>query len=113
MNYSGEIIKIALYLTITIIIIVLFINLLKKSFPLQRKGQNMEVIEQLYIAPKKSLILLQIKEKILLISVSDNRTEKLHEWDITEFGEFASEENQNFKSYLNRFFNRNRCDKDV
>ncbi|MFW5856060.1 MAG: flagellar biosynthetic protein FliO [Bacillota bacterium] len=116
MNYSWEIIKMIFYLLLVLGIIYLLTRFLKNRFFQPRGGSNIKIIEQVYLAPKKSLKLIKIRDKIILIGISGDKIEVLSEWSSSEFGPLAEEENDNnelgtrFSSYFNKFKEKYRRD---
>lgn len=112
MNYSWEIAKLIFYLALVLSLIYLINLFLKKKLTGQKKGEFMEVIEQVYLAPKKSLVLMRIKEEILLLGLTDTGLNLLKKWDQSEFGNLEMDSSgTNFKGYLKEFIKSNRRDK--
>ncbi len=112
MNYSWEIIKLIFYLALVLSLIYLVYFLLKRRLAGQKKGRYMQTIEQIYLAPRRSLVLLLVQEEVFLLSLSDSRVELIQKWDRTEFGDLDLKSNQDFKGYLQQIMKGNRRDQD-
>ncbi|MBK7140719.1 MAG: flagellar biosynthetic protein FliO [bacterium] len=91
---TGSIVKMVLALVIVIICIYTGIWLLKKMTARRhggsRKAFMLEVLETAYIDPKKSLSLVRVADKSVLIGVTDNQISVLTELD-TELTKAAME----------------------
>ncbi|MGM0437057.1 MAG: FliO/MopB family protein [Bacillota bacterium] len=119
MNYSLEILKMIFYLIIILVAIYLLARFLKKFYLNPGGGENLELIEQIYLESKKSLKLVRVKDKILLLSVSEEKIEKLKEWPEAEFDYNRNSKlenkfdfkNMDFNNILNKFMNRKEDDK--
>ena len=114
MNYSLEIMKMLFYLIIILAAIYLLARFLKKFYLNPSGGENLELVEQIYLESKKSLKLVRVKDKILLFSVSEEKIEKIKEWPETEFEYTHTSKledkfdfkNMDFNNILNKFMNR-------
>ncbi len=100
MSYGWEIARIIFYLLLIIGLIYLLNYFLRKGIFQQKTGQHMQIIEQLYIAPKKSLSLVLVNDRIFLLGVSDESINKLNEWSREEFRVIEKTTDKNFKDYL-------------
>ena len=114
MNYSLEIMKMIFYLIIILLAIYILARFLKKFYLNPSGGENLELIEQIYLESKKSLKLVRVKDKILLLSVSEENIKKLKEWPESEFDYKRHSKlenkfdfnNMDFNNILNKFMNR-------
>ena len=114
MNYSLEIMKMIFYLIIILVAIYLLARFLKKFYLKPGGGENLELIEQIYLESKRSLKLVRVKDEILLLSVSEEKIEKLKEWPESEFDYNRNSKlenkfdfkNMDFNNILNKFMNR-------
>jgi len=119
MNYSLEIMKMIFYLILILAAIYLLARFLKKFYLNPGGGENLELIEQIYLESKKSLKLVRVKDKILLFSVSEEKIEKIKEWPEAEFEYNRNSKlenkfdfkNMDFNNILNKFMNREDADK--
>ena len=120
MNYSLEIMKMIFYLIIILVAIYLLARFLKKFYLNPSGGENLELIEQIYLESKKSLKLVRVKDRILLLSVSEGKIEKIKEWPENEFDYKRNSKledkfdfkNMDFNNILNKFMNREDNKKD-
>lgn len=108
-------IKVILILAFVIAIILLSVKLLKKLSPqLNRTGDGnaIKIISSTWLGPKKSLYLIKIASKYLLIGVTENNINLLREiddqQDISSLeGPLSSNTGgQNFSSVLTSFFRK-------
>jgi len=114
MNYSLEIMKMIFYLIIILVAIYLLARFLKKFYLNPSGGENLELIEQIYLESKKSLKLVRVKDRILLFSVSEEKIEKIKEWPENEFDYNRNSKledkfdfkNMDFSKILDKFMNR-------
>ncbi len=102
MNYGWEVSKIIFYLFIVLAIIYVLAHYLKKIYLKPSSGENMEVLEQLYLDSKKSLKLVKVNKKIMLLGVSEDKIELLAEWPEADF-EIERENNVERDSFSNKF----------
>jgi len=105
MEYGREIIKIIFYLALVIGIIYIIQYFFRRTFIMQNQGKYIEIVDKIYFGPKKGLFLVRIQDKILLISVTDNKISELKQWDELDFKLEAGEDKKDFKKYLMKFFN--------
>ena len=112
MNYGWEVSKIIFYLIIVITIIYILAHYLKKLYLRPNSGENMEVLEQLYLDSKKSLKLVKINNKIMLLGVSENNIELLAEWPEADFviNRKTDEANENFANKFKKVLAKYRRD---
>lgn len=110
MNYSWEIVKIVFYLIIISAVIYLLARFLKNFYLRPGGGENMALIEQLYLDSKKSLQLVRVKDKVLLISVSENEIKLLDQWPRSEFSDIdnpptadRADFKTKFKEYMGQY----------
>lgn len=109
MNYYWEIIKIAFYLVIIIAVIYILGRYMRRFYMRPGGGENMELIEQLYLDSKKSLRLVRIKDKVMLFGLSEKNIELLAEWPESEFSFEKNTDNMNtdfsvkFKELLHKY----------
>ncbi|MGM0409716.1 MAG: flagellar biosynthetic protein FliO [Bacillota bacterium] len=85
MEYSWEMLKIIFYLILVIAVIYILARYLRKLYLRPKGGANMEIVEQLYLDSNVSLKLVHIKDKIMLIGVTQESIEILAEWSESEF----------------------------
>jgi flagellar biosynthetic protein FliO len=85
MGYSWEMLKIIFYLILVLAVIYILARYLRNFYLRPKGGANMELIEQLYLESKASLKLVHIKDKIMLIGVTEKNIEVLAEWPESEF----------------------------
>lgn len=107
-----EVSQIIFSLLFVIGIIYLIAYLMRNRILDQKDGRYIKVIERVYLSQKSSLALLNIRDKIILISISNNRVVKLENWDKEEFGLIIEKENKSFKEYIQGFINTNWRDND-
>ncbi len=112
MDFGWEIAKIIFYLALVVGIIYLVSFLLRKGIFKSRQGKYMNIIDRLSLTPKTNLTLVQVKDKVILFSVSDKKIEKISEWELSEFNELEIESKDDFQGYLNKFLRVSRRDED-
>lgn len=100
MNYTWEIVKIIFYLSLVLALIYLINYYLKKAKLGTQTAKYINIIEQVYLAPRKSLILVLVEKKILLLSVSEKSVEVLDTWAKEDFSQLEFAETKSFKNYL-------------
>lgn len=113
MNYGFEIARVFGYLLLVLVIIYISQHFFRKFLRQQRQGEHLEMIEQLYISPKRSLALFRAREQILLLGISEKGIEKIASWDIDEFElteKESSKANPKFMEYLKKFSSKYRRD---
>lgn len=112
-NFGGELLKVIIYLSLVIGLMYLISYFLKKSISGKSKGKYIQVIEQIYIAPRKSLILLQVQEQIFLLSNTETDLKVISTWNEEDFPELGiPEREESFKSYFSKLTRDNRRDRD-
>mgnify|MGYP006311382793 CR=1 FL=1 len=115
MNYSFQIFKMIFYLALVLALIYLIARFMKKFYLQPNGGENMQLIEQLYLDSKKSLKLVQVKDEILLFSVSEDEITLLKEWPEAEFENLIkqnTEQQKDFSSSFKKIFNKYRRGSD-
>lgn len=105
MNYSWEVIKIVMYLAFVLGLIYL-IAYLMKSRMMTQNGKYISVLERVYISPKINLSLIKAKDKVLLISISNDDVRLLESWPAEEFVDAEITDNKDFKDYIQGFINK-------
>ncbi len=110
MNYGWEIVKIIFYLLLVLGLIYLVIYFLRKTLTKTGKGRYIKVIEQIYLSPKQSLVLIMINDVVLLLSNSNEQIRVLNRWEQAEFKEKepAAVSTASFKDYWHRLTRDNR-----
>ncbi len=86
MNYGVEIARIFFYLLIVLAIIYLGQRYLRRFMRGQQQGEHIQIIEQLYLSPKKNLTLVRAKDRVILLAVHEEGVEELDSWPGEEFG---------------------------
>jgi len=99
MNYTWEISKIIFYLVFVLGSIYLLAYFLRKKLQVQNDNKYIEVLEKMYLSQKSYLALIKVNEKVILLSIADNRISKIESWDNEEFNEKEVTE----KDFKNRF----------
>ena len=106
-----SILKMVSALVVVIVCIYLSVALLKKAMgkklSANKTSNSLEVLETTYLAPRKSLSLVRVAEKSVLLGVTDNNISVLTELDAEETVELLnvekmsdSEPTKNFKDML-------------
>lgn len=115
MEFGWQIAKIIFYLALVVGLIYFVSFLLKKGVLKSRQGKYMNVIDRLSLTPKMSLNLIQVKNRVILLSIGDKKIEKISEWKLSEFQELNEQEiesSEDFQGYLNKFLRVSRRDED-
>ncbi|NLJ83757.1 MAG: flagellar biosynthetic protein FliO [Halanaerobiaceae bacterium] len=112
-NIGEELARVVFYLVLVIALMYLFSYFLKRSISGKSRGRYIQVIEQVYLAPKKSLALVRVHDQILLLSNSETEVKVLFSWKEEDFPEPAVPGSEDsFKAYLDKFTKANRRGRD-
>ena len=79
-NIGEELARVVFYLVLVIALMYLFSYFLKRSISGKSRGRYIQVIEQVYLAPKKRLALVRVHDQILLLSNSETEVKVLFSW---------------------------------
>ena len=112
MNYNWELVKVFIYLALIIGIIILVAKFIKKGYSYQNNGKYLKLIEQLYLGQKKYLSLVKVKNKIFLLSVGEDKIEKIEDWSEAEFGNLDLKSNSEFQGKLKQLLKGNWRDRN-
>ncbi|MFC1513511.1 FliO/MopB family protein [candidate division KSB1 bacterium] len=96
MNFTGLVLKMSLYLLLIILLITGTAFLYKKFVYNKRNGTGfgaIRILSSTYVAPKKSLLLVEAPGKMLLISVTDSQMGLITEFNKDEVDEFLKSGN--------------------
>ncbi|MFI5359240.1 MAG: FliO/MopB family protein [Halanaerobiales bacterium] len=112
-NIEGELARVIFYLVLVIALMYLFSYFLKKTISGKSRGRYIQVMEQVYLAPKKSLALVKVHDQIFLLSNAETEIELLFSWKEEDFPVPAiTNSGENFRVYLDKFTKANRRDRD-
>jgi len=93
----------ALFAVVACIYVGLFLlkKMMGKKYSGNRPGQNLEVLETTYLAPKKSVSLVRVADKAVLIGMTESNMSMLTELDPDQTAEIveASEETQQSEGF--------------
>jgi len=115
-NFTDMILKSIFSLSVVIVLIIGFVMFIKK-FVYNRSGSNIsngliKVINTTYIAPKKSINLVKIMDRILVVGITENQMQTLAEFKEEEIPDSIIETRKRngsikqFSDYVNMFFNK-------
>ena len=115
-NFTDMILKSIFSLSVVIVLIIGFVMFIKK-FVYNRSGSNIsngliQVINTTYIAPKKSIHLVKIMDRILVIGITENQMQTLAEFKEEEIPDSIIETRKRgepvkqFSSYVNMFLDK-------
>lgn len=107
-NFAWEIAKVSFYLLLVLAVIYLLSYLIKNNISKSGKGRYINIIEQVYLAPKRSLALVAVHDTVLLISNSEDKIRVLEKWNKSDFpgsGD-ALKNGHSFKEYLQKNFRK-------
>jgi len=95
---------------IIIFILIFIVVYYFKKFIIGKKGAggnagSMQIVGNLYLAPKKSLYLVKIGKKIVVLGVTENNISRISELDEEEFEELKAMESSDSHSMLTQQFN--------
>jgi len=115
-NFTDMILKSIFSLSVVIVLIIGFVMFIKK-FVYNRSGSNIsngliKVINTTYIAPKKSINLVKIMDRILVVGITENQMQTLAEFKEEEIPDSIIETRKRngsikqFSDYFNMFFDK-------
>ncbi len=115
-NFTDMILKSIFSLSVVIVLIIGFVMFIKK-FVYNRSGSNIsngliKVINTTYIAPKKSINLVKIMDRILVVGITENQMQTLAEFKEEEIPDSIIETRKRngsikqFSNYFNMFFDK-------
>ncbi|MFW5962088.1 MAG: FliO/MopB family protein [bacterium] len=93
MDYAWEILKIVFYLLIIVGGLYGGAFFVKKHMQKSQQG-NMKVMARLMLTNKNALSLINVKDKVFLLGISDEKVSKLHTWEKEEFNEELESDNE-------------------
>jgi len=100
--------RIAISLVVIIAIIYLTVFILKKMSGNRiggNKGTTIQIIEQAYLAPKKSVCLLKLADRAVLVGITETNINLLTEMEWEAMPPEAIERNQRTQAGFQRFLN--------
>ena len=115
-DFSGMILKSIFSLSVVVVLIIGFVWFMRK-FVYNRSGSNIsnglvKVISTTFIAPKKSIHLVKIMDRILVIGITENQMQALAEFKEEEIPDSIIETRKRgepvkqFSSYVNMFLDK-------
>ncbi len=112
MNYGWEIAKMAFYLLVVLGVIYLLYYLLRRGTFKQQKGRFIKIRDRIHLDHNHSLLLVEVKEEIILLSSSEKGMTNLKEWSKDEFGQLPVEEKGSFKKHFNSLIGKQEQQED-
>ncbi|ACL70423.1 flagellar biosynthetic protein FliO [Halothermothrix orenii] len=112
MNYGWELARVTIYTLLIIGLIYLGFYLWKRGLGYQKTGRHIHIIERVFLGPKKSLVLLLVKEKLVLVGIDEKGFHVISEWDDQDIDIPDLKQEVNFKGYFQNLISRNRRDQD-
>ncbi len=110
-SFSGMLVK-GIFSLLAVFALILAFVLFLKRFVYNRGGSNLtngliKIINTTFIAPKKSIYLIKIVDKILVVGVTENQMQTLAEFSEEEIPQYINETRKTgasakqFSSYIN------------
>ncbi|SDL74107.1 FliO/MopB family protein [Halarsenatibacter silvermanii] len=85
MDYGFELVRVFFYLLLVLGIIFFGQKYFRRFMRRQQQGEHMQIIEQLYLSPKKNLTLVRTRDEVLLIVIYEEGVKKLNSWPREDF----------------------------
>ncbi|MFP4661032.1 MAG: FliO/MopB family protein [Halanaerobiales bacterium] len=105
MNLTLEFLQIVMALILVLGLIYVIAYFMKNRM-MSGKSKHIMILERVYISPKINLSLVRAKNRVLLLGISSEGIELLESWPSEEFEDLETEEDKNFKDYIQEFMNK-------
>ena len=102
-NIGVELARVTFYLLLIIGLMYLISYFLKRSISGRTRGRYIQIIEQVYLAPKKSFTLLKVNGQIFLMANTETDSRLIYTWKEEDFpGAAIPEKEESFRNIFNK-----------